>query len=321
MPTEPARPPIAFIGSLSADEEQAWLDALRRALPQERLLPAAAIADSHAVELAIVANPDPAVVRRFDRLKWMQSLWAGVERLVDEPAFDRLPLVRMVDPELARTMAEAVLAWTLYLHRDMPAYLTQQRAAQWRQLQYVPPSRRRVGLLGLGVLGLAAARRLHDAGFAVLGWSRTPKHLNDIDAIATFNGREGLTAMVSQVDILVCLLPLTPQTRHLVDAALLQALPAQACLINFGRGPVVRTEDLVAALDSGRLKHAVLDVFDAEPLPAQSPLWRHPGLTLLPHISAETDPVSASRIVAGNVQHWRQTGRVPQPVVDRQRGY
>nr|MBA3479348.1 glyoxylate/hydroxypyruvate reductase A [Lautropia sp.] len=259
MPTGPARPPIAFIGSLSADEEQAWLDALRRAMPQERLLPAAAIADNHEVELAIVANPDPAVVRRFDRLKWMQSLWAGVERLVAEPAFDGLPLVRMVDPELARTMAEAVLAWTLYLHRDMPAYLAQQRATQWLQLPYVPPSRRRVGLLGLGVLGVAAARRLGDAGFPVLGWSRTPKRLGDLGSVTTFSGSEGLMAMVSRTDILVCLLPLTDQTRHLVDEALLQAMPAHACLINFGRGPVVNLPDLVAALSARGLKHAVLD--------------------------------------------------------------
>ena len=147
----------------------------------------------------------------------------------------------MVDPELARTMAEAVLAWTLYLHRDMPAYLAQQQARQWRQLPYIPPSARRIGLLGLGVLGEAAARTLHRAGFTVQGWSRTAEAIDGLAGLATFSGSDGLTAMARQTDILVCLLPLTDQTRHLVDAALLQSMPAGSCLINFGRGALVST--------------------------------------------------------------------------------
>lgn len=313
-----ARSPIALIGALSGQEEREWLAALGSAMPEEQVLAAAAIGDPAEVELAIVANPDPALVRRFSRLKWLQSLWAGVERLVAEPAFDHLPLVRMTDPELARTMAEAVLAWTLYLHREMPAYLSQQRACRWRQLPYVAPSQRRVGILGLGVLGEAAARRLHDAGFRVLGWSRMPKRL---DAVCGFTGPAGLTEMIRQTDILVCLLPLTNQTRGLLDAAVFEAMPAQACLINFGRGPVVNTPDLLASLEQGHLKHAVLDVFDQEPLPVESALWLHPRVTVLPHVSADTNPRTASLIVARNVNLWRESGRVPQPVVDRQRGY
>src|SRR5688500_619377 len=129
MPTtETVRSPIVLIGSFPPGEEQAWLDALRRAMPDELVLPVAEVSDPDQIELAIVANPDPGIVTRFGSLKWVQSLWAGVEKLVAEPAFRDLPVVRMVDPELARTMAESVLAWTLYLHRDMPAYLAQQRA-------------------------------------------------------------------------------------------------------------------------------------------------------------------------------------------------
>jgi glyoxylate/hydroxypyruvate reductase A len=217
-------------------------------------------------------------------------------------------------------MAEAVLAWTLYLHRDMPAYLAQQRARQWRQLPYLRPADRRLGLLGLGTLGTAAARVLRAAGFAVKGWSRTPKHSDDLEGIATCSGSDGLHEVVRSSDILVCLLPLTPQTRHLVDAALLRLLPERASLINFGRGALVRTPDLIAALDEDRLAHAVLDVFDEEPLPPDSPLWLHPCVTVLPHISADTDPRTASQIVANNIGLWRQTGRIPLPV-DRARGY
>ena len=318
--TEPGTSPIVLIGSFAAVEEQAWLAALRKAMPLEQVLPVAEVSDPDQVEIAVVANPDPAVVGGFGSLKWVQSLWAGVEKLVAEPAFRHLPVVRMVDPELARTMAESVLSWTLYLHRDMPAYLAQQRARRWRQLPYVAPSARRVGLLGLGVLGQSAARALHGAGFTVIGWSRTPKQIEGIDGLATFTGSDGLNIMVRQADILVCLLPLTPQTRHLIDKDLLQQLPPQACLINFGRGPLVNTADLIGALDEERLGHAVLDVFDHEPLPPDSPLWLHPRVTVLPHIAADTDPGTASQIVANNVRCWRESGRVP-PAVDKQQGY
>ena len=316
-PPRSPRTPIALIGRFAPGEEQLWLDVLSRALPEERLLTIDAIADPAEVELAIVANPDPAVMRRFGALTWVQSLWAGVEKLLAEPAFGHLPIVRMVDPELGRTMAEAVLAWTLYLHRDMPAYLAQQRQRQWRQLPYVAPAARRVGLLGLGALGQAAATILLNAGFTVQGWSRTPKRL---EGVGTFSGSEGLAAMARQTDILVCLLPLTGQTRYLVDAKLLGRMPRDACVINFGRGPLLRTQDLIAALDSGRLAHAVLDVFDEEPLPVDSALWNHPAITVLPHVAADTQPRTASLIVARNVRHWRDTGRIPQPV-DKLRGY
>jgi len=318
--TRRPRSPIVLTGAFAPGEEALWLDALRRAMPEERILRLEEVAAPDEVEIAIVANPDPAVVRRFPALRWIQSLWAGVEKLVAEPAFASLPVVRMVDPQLARTMAEAVLAWTLYLHRDMPAYLAQQRARQWRQLPYVAPADRRIGLLGLGTLGEAAAQVLRQAGFRVQGWSRTPKRLDPLLGVATFSGTDGLHEMVSRTDILVCLLPLTRQTRHLVDGPLLQRLPKHASVVNFGRGALIRTSDLLAALDAGRLAHAVLDVFDEEPLPEDSPLWLHPRVTVLPHISADTDPATASLIVARNVAQWRHSGAIP-AAVDRVRGY
>jgi glyoxylate/hydroxypyruvate reductase A len=317
MPTAKAAP-IVLIGRFGPGEQPLWLDALGRAMPEERLLPLESIAEPARIELAIVADPDPAAVRRFPSLTWVQSLWAGVERLLAEPAFDDLPIVRMIDPELSRTMAEAVLAWTLYLHRDMPAYLAQQRRRQWRPLPYTAPAARRIGLLGLGVLGQAAARSLLAAGFTVQAWRRTGQPAQD--GLTVFSGDEGLAAMAAQTDVLVCLLPLTTQTRSLVDASVLAHLPRGASLINFGRGPVVHTQALLDALDRGRLAHAVLDVFDEEPLPPHSRLWEHPAVTILPHVSADSDPQTASRIVAANVRQWRATGRIP-TAVDRQRGY
>lgn len=309
---------IALVGCKNPDQEAEYLRILSAAVPEERIVPFRAMdaAAREAAQVAIVANPDPAEVAALPGLVWVQSLWAGVEKLVG--AFDRpLPIVRLVDREMGRTMAEAVLAWTYYLQRDMPAYARQQRDRVWRPLPYRKPADTIVGLLGLGALGTAAADRLVGAGFRVVGWSRTPKAVAGID---TVHGAENLPAMLGRCDILVCLVPLTPETRGLVNAARLAALKRGAALINFARGPIVVTEDLIAALDAGQLAHAVLDVFEVEPLPAESALWSHPGVTVLPHVSGPTDMDSAAATVAANLRTYRRTGRPPQGV-DTARGY
>ena len=198
-------------------------------------------------------------------------------------------------------MAEATLAWTLYLHRDMPAYAAAQRQRRWVPLDYRLPSERRIGLLGLGELGRRSAAMLQQAGFPVSGWSRTPKAL---EGVVTFSGADGLQMMLGETDVLICLLPLTPETRGLVGTEALAALPRGAALLNFGRGPVVDVTALVAALDTGHLAHAVLDVFETEPLPVESPLWLHPKVTVLPHITADTKRQTASRIAAANIETY-----------------
>jgi len=223
----------------------------------------------------------------------------------------------MIDPEMSRTMAEAVLAWTYYLQRDMPGYVRQQREHVWNQLAYRKPSSLTVGILGLGSLGAAAALRLNEAGFHVAGWSRSAKKLPDV---RTFSGSDGLIEMLGFSDIVVCLVPLTPETRGLLNADRLHAMKPRAALINFARGPVVVTEDLLAALDDGHLSHAVLDVFDTEPLPPDSRFWHHPGVSVLPHISAPTDFNTAAVVIAGNIAQFRLTGKVPGSV-DTARGY
>jgi glyoxylate/hydroxypyruvate reductase A len=270
-----------------------------------------------ACEIAIVANPRPEDVLALPNLKWVQSVWAGVERLVAELPAGDLKIVRLVDPQLARTMAEAVLAWTLALHRDMPRYARQQSARQWLQHEYVRPEAKTVSLLGLGVLGAPSAAKLLEAGFQVCGWSRTRKAMPGVDCHA---GAGELAAMLARTDILVCLLPLTAQTRGILNAETLGALRPGAALVNFARGPIVDDAALRRALDAGRVSHAVLDVFDREPLPADAWQWAHPGVTVLPHISAATDPSTASAIVAANVRRYRESGVVP-ATVDRAAGY
>ncbi|MBU3068808.1 glyoxylate/hydroxypyruvate reductase A [Aestuariicella sp. G3-2] len=310
---------IPFISRLSDHEQQQWIDTIDPLLENasvcrlDQLTPK----QQQQCQLAIVANPDPQQLAALTNLIWVHSVWAGVERMLAELPDTSFRIVRLIDPVLTQTMVEAVLAWTLYLHRDMPAYRHQQNQRLWQQRPYTPATERCIGILGLGQLGLASAQSLQQLGFPVSGWSRTPR---DNSGLPGFHGQDGLLELLAQSDIVVNLLPLTPETRHLMDQQRLSACKRGAALINFGRGGTVDDEALLQALDSGQLCHAVLDVFDQEPLPRDHPFWTHPHITLLPHISAPTTVASASRIVADNINRYQQTGELP-PTVDRQKGY
>ena len=270
-----------------------------------------------ACTVAIIANPDPADIAQMPELKWIHSVWAGVERVVADLGHTDLEIVRLVDPQLADTMAEAVLAWTMYLHRDMPAYAQLQREKVWKTLDYTQAPQRSVGVLGLGALGDAAAKRLLASNFRVSGWSRSKK---EVAGVTCFAGADELQAMLRETDIVVCLLPLTAETKGLLNAERLAWMKPGAQLINFGRGPIIEDDALKAALDSGAIKHAVLDVFALEPLPPTQWQWSHSAVTVLPHISAPTDRETASAIVAANITAYRSFGTVP-PSVNTQRGY
>ncbi len=310
---------IPYVSQQSEQEASDWIDRLSRSMPDEQIVDfkELSIEQARQADIAIIANPDPADVAKLPNLKWVQSVWAGVERVLTDLGNRPFEIARLVDPELARTMAEAVLAWTLYLHRDMPAYADQQRRKAWNELPYRKPGDRTIGILGLGKLGSLSADVLLSQGFKVCGWSRRPKDLKNVEV---YSGQDGLIKVVEKADILVCLLPLTPDTMGLLNAEMLSKTPSGAGLINFGRGPVVVTEDLLRLLEAGSLKHAVLDVFEHEPLPKESSLWNHPAITVLPHISAPTDQESAAKIVADNIHRYRATGELPE-TVDKVRGY
>ncbi|EKS72452.1 D-isomer specific 2-hydroxyacid dehydrogenase NAD-binding protein [Burkholderia sp. SJ98] len=310
---------IAFLSRMSAEYQAPYLAALRSALPEETIQPLQALtpAQRALTTIAIVANPAPEDVAALPKLLWIQSLWAGVEQLVAGLPAGSPPVVRLVDPEMSRTMAEAVLAWTYYLHRDMPRYSRQQSMRVWQQHTYRRPSQFAVGLLGLGALGTEAARMLVNAGFVARGWSRSAK---TVPGVETFAGEAGLDAVLASSDVVVSLMPLTEQTAGLLDARRLHMMKPGAGLINFSRGPIVVTQDLVAALDRRHLSHAVLDVFDVEPLPDTSGLWAHPAVTVLPHISAPTDHRTAAQVIATNIREFRSSGRIPGHV-DMARGY
>ena len=310
---------IAFVSRIGDEEQHRWLLALQSVLPDHRIVTIDQMSDDerHRAEVAIVANPDPVDLSRLPNLKWVQSLWAGVERMISELPDTTFSIVRMADPQMAATMAEAVLAWTLYLHRDMPRYREQQSQKLWLQHDVPLPGERTVGILGLGHLGQCAAAKLVAQDFHVCGWRRSACQ---VDGVETFSGDAGLNEMLAQTDILVCLLPLTDQTRGLLNVKRLAILPQGAALINFARGPIIDDSALIEILDSGHLRHAVLDVFDSEPLPSESPYWDNPNVTVLPHISAPTNRTTASIIAADNIQTFLQTSNIPTGV-DRETGY
>jgi glyoxylate/hydroxypyruvate reductase A len=311
--------PIAFISKMDNKQKNVWLECLHNHLPDENIILIEALSSAQLgkVKIAIVANPEPSDLTALVNLVWVQSLWAGIENLAAEPELKNIPIVRLIDNELANIMSEAIIAWSLYLHRRMPEYLQQQKLKKWQQLTYKSAKEQRITVLGAGELGLAAIKSLLAFGFQVNAWSRTEKNINGINH---FCGEQGLFQALSQTDILISLLPLTPQTRHLLDKTTLLLLPKGAQLINFSRGGVINHNDLVALLNSKHIKHAVLDVFEQEPLPISSKLWLHENITILPHISAPTQLQSASLAVANNIQQYRTQGIIA-ATVDKISGY
>ncbi|WP_353092661.1 glyoxylate/hydroxypyruvate reductase A [Methylibium sp.] len=301
---------------VGADEAATWRAALAAALPGEHLVETSDAADD--IEVAIVANPRPGALAGLPRLRLIQSLWAGVDRLLADPTLPAgVPIVRMVDPAMNVAMAETALWAVLALHRGFFRYARLQREGRW-----APHGQRRademvVAVLGLGQMGRSAALRLAAQGYRVLGWSARP---TAVEGIETHAGAAALDALLARADIVLDLLPLTPATRGLFDATRFARMKPGAGFVNLARGAHVVEADLLAALDAGPLRHAVLDVFQTEPLPAGHAFWSHPRVTVLPHAAAQTDPRSAAGVVAANLHAWR-AGRPLAHVVDRARGY
>ena len=313
---------IFVTGSLADAERAAWLRALAHRLPAARLhTTLASAADAAAVTVAVVANPPPGSLAGLSGLRLIQSVWAGVDRLLADPTLPAdVPLARMVDPVMTAAMVQTGVWAVLSLHRRFDDYARQQAAGQWRVWPQVRAGDCRVLVLGLGEMGTALAARLLSLGYPVSGWRARPGHGAAPAGLLPWQGPEQLDAALAQADVLVNLLPLTPATRGLLDARRLARLPAGATLVNLARGAHVVEADLLAALDAGHLRHAVLDVFAAEPLPSDHPFWQHPRVTVLPHAAAQTDIDSAADQVALNVVAL-QRGLPLRHLVSRERGY
>ncbi|MEM9724278.1 MAG: glyoxylate/hydroxypyruvate reductase A [Pseudomonadota bacterium] len=273
------------------------------------------------------ADGPPIDLSAFPNLRAILSLWAGVERLLARPDLPHdIPVARMVEPGLRQGMIEYVAAHALGAHLDLSATLAADRAGRWEKR--IPPlaSRRPVGVMGLGVLGMAVAGALAGLGFKVAGWSRSPKSESDglPEGVRAHAGPEALPAFLARSEILVVLLPLTAETTGLLGPAELAALPAGAHVINVARGPIVSEAALLNALGppdgAGRLGGATLDVFDREPLPAGHPFWTHPRVLVTPHVASVTRPETASLPIIRQIIEDR-AGRPLRHLVARHRGY
>jgi glyoxylate/hydroxypyruvate reductase A len=264
-------------------------------------------------------RPPHGFLKTLPRLKAIFSLGAGVDGFLRDPEFPRhLPVVRFVDETLQREMAQYVTLHVLMIHRQQRSFDEAQKQGVWRQRMLSRPSRDlRIGILGMGDIGAVTAERLRLFDFQLFGWSRTRK---EIPGVTSFAGAEELPVFLAQSDIMICMLPLTPETEGILNAKLFAGLPEGAWVMNVGRGGHCNEQDLVAALDSGHLAGAVLDVFQTEPLPSDNVLWHHPKVTVTPHIAGITDPRNASAFVVDCVTR-AENGLPLKNIVDLSRGY
>jgi len=300
-----------------------WEQRFRAAAPRRdiRLWPDR-LGDPAGVAYAAAWLPPVGAFAAFPNLRAIFSLGAGVDGVLADRTLPQVPLVRVVDPHLMRRMTEYVTLHVLMHHRRQRLYDEQQRARVWHEHPQPRAGEVAVGIMGLGVLGRDAAEVLARLGFRVAGWSRSPRHL---PGIASFHGAAGLDAFLARTEILVCLLPHTPATEGLLDLALMRKLKRDgalggAFLINAGRGKLQVDADIVAALDEGALAGATLDVFPTEPLPAASPLWLHPKVTITPHNSAASVPEEVVAYIVRQIERF-EAGHALENVVDRESGY
>lgn len=257
------------------------------------------------IDAVVCWSPPPGLLARMPRLSLVQSVGAGTDHITRDPGLPDVPVCRIVDPDMAAGM-NAYVAWAVvHGQRHMGGYIESQRRAAWEESPIVPPGRHRVGIAGLGVLGQSAARALAAIGYAVRGWSRSPK--DDLPAgCEAFHGDAARAGFLAGCDTLVCLLPLTEATRGVLNAELFAQLPRGARLVNAGRGAHLVQDDLLAALESGQLASAVLDAFVEEPLPSGHPFWHHPRITVTPHIATRTGPEAIARQTHDNLVRLRR---------------
>lgn len=274
--------------------------------------------DPEEIEFALCFNMPHGVLASLPNLKAIFSLGAGVDHFFNDPDFPKeVPLARVVDDELSSRMTEYVVQHVLNHHREQIDFDQQQRNKNWEVRYFPAATDRKVGILGLGSLGSQAASTLKHLGFQVSGWSRSEKQ---IEGVRSYFGDDQLDEFLGDTEILVCLLPLTPQTTNIMNEAFLKKLPEGASLINPGRGQHLVEEDLIKLLDSGHLSAATLDVFHTEPLPEDNPLWEHPRVRITPHVASIATPDRVAALVGKNILRAR-AGEALLNQVDVDKGY
>ena len=289
----------------------AWRDTFAEQLPdlEIRIWPdPGELAD---IEYLAFMQPDFDTLPVFPNLKAMFSRSAGVEAFVNHPKLPKVPLGKMEPPGGDPMMTEYVVMHVLRLHRDMPGYQAAQANREWLRKRIVRPEERRIGFLGYGMMAKAPALMLKSLGFPVSAWVRSPRQREEV---LIFHGWDQLEPLLNQTDIVVCLLPLTRETEGILCTRTFAMMPQGAMVINVGRGKHVVDTDLIKALDSGQLSYAALDALWPEPLPAQSPLWSHPKVTVMPHVARRPTVLQLVTEIAANIRSIESGGRLLQEI-------
>jgi glyoxylate/hydroxypyruvate reductase A len=299
-------------------KSDAWVKHLRAQDPglDLRVWPATGPADD--IEFILCWKHPIGELAKFQNLKCIASMGFGVDHILRDPDVPPgVPIVRLVDESMIQAMSEYILTAVLYHTRQFDLFQQDKSQKKWHSRRPLPPKNVCVGIMGLGHLGVDAARKLRLMGFRVSGWSRTVKQVEGLHAWA---GENALGEFLAQADILVCLLPLTPATQGILNRRTFARLPAGAYVINAARGDHLVEEDLLAALDSGHLSGACLDVFRQEPLPESHPFWNHPRITMTPHIASLTEPRAVAPQLVENYRRVR-SGLEPLHIIDIEKGY
>jgi len=276
-----------------------WKEHMSSLLPEFEFFLADEEMDKSSIDFAIVWKPEPGWLKTFENLQCIVSMGSGIDHVLCDPELPKhLPIIRTTGHDLSVRMREYVVLHVLRLHRRLPEIVAAQETREWRQIIEPPAHQRRVGVMGLGNLGGDCARTLAAIGFDVAGWARSQK---SIDGITCYAGSAGKNKFLARTEILVCMLPLTPETEGIMNTELFNSLPKGASIINTARGQHLVEQDLLDALESGQIKAATLDVFHVEPLPDDHPFWPHPNVLVTPHVASLLDPEAGGKSIAENL--------------------
>ena len=314
------RPSLGRIGVIYKSDPvrgQVWARIFAQEAPEMELRLWPDVGDTSEVRYLVAWLPPDDLPSRFPKLEVLFSTGAGIDQLNLARLPPHIAVVRMVDPDLTASMVDYAMFGVLALHRDIPFYLNAQRQGCWAPRQVRRAAERTVGIMGLGVMGLALARALQGFGFSLRGWSTARKAISGMDCFA---GEGEFRSFLAGCEILVCLLPLTEATRGILNAATFAALPCGARLLNVGRGGHLVEADLLRALETGQIDCAVLDVLAQEPPSPEHPLLRHPRVIVTPHIASVTHPESAARRVLEQIRR-HSAGEALHDAIERKRGY
>lgn len=312
-----ASAPVTLLFKTDAERAEQWRALFAQHAPDIDVRFWPDVGDPQDIRYFAAWQPPADLLTRFPNLRVVFATSAGVDQFAPARFPENIDLVRMLDPGISQGIIEYLCFAVLALHRQMPLYLAQQRQRQWHAHTILPAAKRRIGVMGLGQLGSAALASLRPFGFPLSGWARSPKQ---IDGIRCYAGQQQLGDFLGQCDILICLLPLTEETQGILNAETFAALPRGAQLINLGRGDHLLEDDLLAALETGQLQQAIIDVLSSEPPPASHPFWHHPRIWLTPHIGAMTSPHSAFPHLLDNLRR-HQRGEAMLGLVDRSASY